>query len=115
MASDEKQLIKLFKQLAPSERETLLAFAEFLSSRSPKLTAPGPKPTPRHIPRPKEESVVAAIKRLSETYHMLDKPKLLNETSALMTQHIMQGRDLEEVIDEMEDIFRRHYEDWVNS
>lgn len=116
MASDEKRLLGLYKQLAPPEREQLQAFAEFLLSRaSSKVAKAGPRPTPKDIPRPKEESVVAAIKRLSETYHMLDRPKLLNETSVLMTQHLMQGRDLVEVIDEMEDIFQRHYDDWLNS
>lgn len=116
MATDEKRLLNLYKQLAKSERESLLAFAEFLSSRSSaKAETPGPRPTPKAIPRPKEESVVAAIKRLSDTYHMLEKPKLLNETSALMTQHLMQGRDLVEVIDEMEEIFRRHYDEWLSS
>jgi hypothetical protein len=41
---------------------------------------------------------------------MLDKAKMLNETSALMAQHIMQGRDAEEVIDELEQVFATHYE-----
>jgi hypothetical protein len=40
---------------------------------------------------------------------MLDKAKLLNETSALMAQHVMQGRPAEEVIDELEIVFEMHY------
>ena len=45
----------------------------------------------------------------------IDKPELLNETSVLMTQHVMQGRDIEEVIDELEVLFRRFYDELVNS
>jgi hypothetical protein len=35
---------------------------------------------------------------------------MLNETSVLMTQHVISGRDAAEVIDELEVLFRRHYE-----
>jgi hypothetical protein len=55
--------------------------------------------------------VVAAIKRLSQTYFMLDKTRMLGHTSGLMTQHIMAGREAREVIDELEAIFRREYEE----
>lgn len=65
---------------------------------------------PADIPRPESESVVAAIRRLSQTFPMLDKEALLHETSALMTAHLMQGRGAVEVIDELEIVFRRHYE-----
>ena len=41
---------------------------------------------------------------------MLDKAELLNETSVLMTQHIMQGRPADEVIDELEHVFLNHYQ-----
>jgi hypothetical protein len=54
--------------------------------------------------------VVKAIKRLSESYFMLDKDHMINETSALMAQHIMQGRAAAEVIDELEAVFSRHYQ-----
>ena len=65
---------------------------------------------PKEIPRPREESVVAAIRRLSETYYMIDKSVLLSETSGLMSAHIMQGRPAEAVIDELEALFSNHYE-----
>ena len=111
----EKTLLDRFNRLAAPEREMLLSFAEFLCARADGSEAADSKVSVelRFIPRPQQESVVAAIKRLSDTYHMLEKPKLLNETSVLMTQHVMQGRDLVEVIDEMEAIFRRHYEEWL--
>ncbi len=109
MTSTEKRLLRLFRGLADQERETLLAFAEFLSARA----APQPPselPTPKLIPRPDNESVVAAIKRLSASYSMLDKGRMLNDTSNLMTQHVMQGRPADKVVDELEEVFRRHYE-----
>lgn len=109
----EKKLLSHFKKLAASERESLLAFAEFLASRNTD-SLPEPVPEPQHRPRPENESVVAAIKRLSATYSMLDKPQLLNETSVLMTQHVMQGKEAEEVIEEMEALFDRFYRQLLN-
>ena len=41
---------------------------------------------------------------------MLDKATLLNDTSRLMTEHILQGRDKIEVIDELETLFLQHYQ-----
>ncbi|MEJ2686919.1 MAG: Crp/Fnr family transcriptional regulator [Gammaproteobacteria bacterium] len=123
MASVEERLVGLFRTLGAGDQATLLAFAEFLSSRSIGLgsTAPAPGdtdtavqertlPEPEPIPRPESESVVAAVKRLSRTYHMIEKRHMLNETSALVAQHVMQGRDAVEVIDELELVFQRRYE-----
>lgn len=105
MAKDDARLIQLFNRLPAAERETLLAFAEFLVARSGVPV----DVTPKSIERPVQESVVAAIKRLSASYHMLDRSKMLHETSGLMSEHLMQGRAAAEVIDELEDLFRRHY------
>ncbi len=103
----EQRLKKLFKQLGDQEQKTLLEFAEFLVSRSePEDTV---IPEPNFQPRPEDESVIRAVKRLSETYFMLDKDHILHETSALVSQHIMQGRAAEEVIDELEGVFSSHY------
>ena len=49
-------------------------------------------------------------KRLSSTYHMLDDPRLLNEASVLMSQHVMQGREAEHVIDDLQVLFNKFYE-----
>ncbi len=105
----ETQLLKLFRELSEGDRKTLLDLGEFLLSRevaedSDEIAAP------THIARPASESVVAAIKRLSESYSMLDKSTVLNETSSLMAQHIMQGRSAPDVIDELERVFREKYE-----
>ena len=109
----EKKLIRLFNSLASPERDMLMGFAEYLVTRA-KQQASAVKetlPKPLEIPRPESESVVAAIKRLSRSYHMLDDARLLNETSVLMSQHVMQGREAEHVIDELEQLFERFYEE----
>lgn len=113
-SAPERKLRKLFAALAPADRDTLLAFAEFLAAREAptdagSLGGAAAAPGPLDIPRPEEESVVGAIKRLSATYPMLDKDKVLHETAGLMAQHVMQGRDSAEVIDELEAVFERHY------
>jgi hypothetical protein len=41
---------------------------------------------------------------------MLNKDTMLHETSALVAQHLIQGRDAMEVIDELEEIFRQRYQ-----
>lgn len=108
MKKSEKQLLGFFRAMSEDDGKSLLAFAEFLALRSKPVDKE--VPPPEEIARPLEESVVAALKRLSASYHMLDKDKVFNETSVLMTQHIMQGREAKEVIDELETIFQHHYE-----
>jgi len=103
----EKRLVKLFKALPEAERQTLLQFAEFLAERT--AGQQPAMPEPKDIPRPEDESVIKAMRRLSATYHMLDKSRMLNETSSLMAEHVMGGRPAVEVIDELEILFERHY------
>ncbi|RMG56563.1 MAG: Crp/Fnr family transcriptional regulator [Gammaproteobacteria bacterium] len=103
----EQRLLKLFRKLDEEGQGTLLAFAEFLASRKDGEDAPAREPVsePLDIPRPKEESVPAAIRRLAQTYPMINRDSLFHQTSALMAQHVMQGRPAEEVIDELEALF----------
>jgi hypothetical protein len=109
----ERRLLRSFRMLVAADRETLLAFAEFLVQRDKVPSEPHPGPRdPAPLPRPIQESVVAAIKRLSKTYAMLDRGPMLNETSALMSAHVLQGRPAEEVIDDLEALFARHYRDY---
>lgn len=120
MSELEENLLKLFRALSVADQASLLAFAEFLHGRAgavPRVPVarepapvPEPIPEPIDIPRPEAESVVKAVKRLAQTYPMLDKSKMLNDTSALVMQHVIQGRDAVEVIDELEIVFQRHYE-----
>lgn len=108
----------LLEGLSAADQSAVINFAEFLSSRSGSLTVSAPPepelpveiPEPENIPRPEEEKVVAAVKRLSKTYFMLDKKAMLGETSDLVTQHIIQGRDVVDVIDELEDLFTQKYQ-----
>lgn len=118
MSTPEDRLLQMFRRLPPAEQGHLLSFAEFLASRSDMpipaataLAAPEPAtiPEPVAIPRPEQESVVKAVKRLAQTYPMLDKSKMLNDTSSLVMQHVIQGRAAVEVIDELEIVFQQHY------
>lgn len=108
-SDEERHLTRIFRRLTPEDRRTLLAFADFLAAR-PRVAAGDARAIePRPLPRPPEESVVAAIRRLSQVYFMLDRGPLLNETSTLMSAHILQGRPADAVIDELECLFARHY------
>lgn len=94
-------------------------FAQFLHGRAGVLLplptmcpAPVPElveiPEPLVIPRPEDKSVVKAVKRLAQTYPVFDTSKMLNDISTLVMQHVIQGRDAMEVIDELEIVFQRH-------
>lgn len=109
MSAGSKRLLDLFGQLAEEQQETLLAFAEFLVARPDLADEPEPS-EPRPIERPAEETVVMAIRRLTRTYPMLDRRKLFGEASRFMTEHALAGRPANEVIDELEAVFARHYE-----
>lgn len=104
------RVAEIAERLPEEQLHTLVQFAEFLLTQVPEQEADTPFPEPKSIPRPAQESVIKAMRRLSETYFMLDRGPLLNETSALMAQHVMQGRSAKEVIDELEAMFAAHYE-----
>lgn len=108
MKRDEKDLLKHFRALPPEQQETVIAFTEFLAGRFAETPREVGEPEP--IPRPEEEKVVQAIKRLRLTYPMLDHSKMLHELSDHMTQHLMMGKPAPEVIEEIENLFRRQYE-----
>jgi len=109
LSAEQRRLLRLFGALGPEDKASLTVFAEFLAHRS-RQEPPATEPVrPRDIPRPSRESVVAAIKRLSQTYFMLDRSAMLDQTSALMTAHVIQGRPAEQVIDDLEDLFSEQY------
>ena len=115
MATTEKYLYQLFGQLAAGDQATLLAFAEFLHERGSSgdaTTAGKPLeiPEPEQIERPTEETIVGCLKRLAMTYPMLDKKVMLEATSDLVATTIMKGGDTVGAINELERIFRIHYE-----
>jgi hypothetical protein len=107
----EKRLREILGELPEMPAVALLEYAEFLAAR---YSGPKEITAPLDIPRPEKESVVKAIKRLGATYPMIDRARMLNETSVLMTQHVIHGRDATEVIDELEVLFRRHYQTLVD-
>ena len=110
MKREEKQLLDLFERLAPEQQDKLIAFAEFLNGRAPD---PGNAAAgPVAIPRALGETVAMAIRRLTRTYPMLDRRKLMAEASQFMAQHALEGREAAEVIDELEVVFARHYEQY---
>lgn len=112
----EKKLLQQFRKLSEEQQKTLQDFAEFLASREDKIeVTPAKTLVPVAIPRPEKESVIKAIKRLTATYPMVEKEKVMNQTSSLMAQHIMQGRSAPEVIDELETLFKIHYEKLKNT
>ena len=115
-SAEQRRLLTLYNRLDSQDRAALFAFAEFLATRNPPESPAAeaslfdpPPAQPKQIPRPNQESVVAAIKRLSESYFMLDTKSLFNETTSLMTSHIMQGRAAVDVIDDLEHLFAERY------
>ena len=110
--SHTERLAAILAELPEDKRQALLEYAEFLRERHGR---PPVTPELLDIPRPDQESVIKAIQRLRATYPMLDPAKLLNETSALMGQHVTRGRGAGEVIDELEILFRTHYEKLVGN
>lgn len=122
-SAEERRMLKILRALTAEDRRTLIAFGEFLqgggAGADPADARPGaalePPPTPRHEPRPADETVIAAIKRLRRVYPMLDPGEMLHETSSLMAAHVLQGRDSGEVIDELETLFVAHYESWSSA
>ncbi len=103
----DKELQTAFEQLNRERQQQLLDFARFLLDQQGPLERVISEP--EQIPRPQQESVVAAMKRLNRTYPMLDKQHLLNEASSLMAEHMLQGRAAVEVIDELEAVFSKYY------
>ena len=81
MERDEAEaILSVLEQLSAVDRAAVRSFAQFLLHQargaSPPRTVPAVVPEPEAIPRPDNEKVVAAVKRLSKTYFMLDKTKM---------------------------------------
>lgn len=107
---EERRLIHLYRGLDETDRHALIAFAEFLTQRKGAAQMPQPPREPTPLARTKGETVIAAIRRLSLSYCMLDRGSMLHETAALMSAHVLKGRGAPEVIDDLEALFERHYQ-----
>ena len=115
MAITEKHLLQLFNDLAAGDQATLLAFAEFLHGRGTSRDGAAAQkpvmiPEPQNIARPEQETIVGCLKRLAQTYPMLDKSVMLKATSDLVATSIMKGGDTAVVINELEIIFQTQFE-----
>ena len=109
----QNKINDIYDALPSESQKTLMDFAEFLFQRDGNSE---PVATEKmDIPRPEKESVVAALKRLNQTYPMVEKKLVFHEASSLMTDHIMQGRDAVEVVDELEALFEKHYQEFLQS
>jgi len=110
--ASERRLLQAWRSLPEGSRASLLDYADFLLQRQTTAAAVAVVPQiPLDIPRPNEESVIKAVRRLKATYPMLDSDHgLLNEVSAQMTRHIIHGEKADSVIDQLEVIFRHKYD-----
>lgn len=98
---DETQLLAIARKLSPRRRAALVEYAQFLAGRDP-VPRPG---RAQPLPRPREESVVHAIKRLMKSYPHVDRSTLLDATSRCLASHMVDGQAASAVIDELEALF----------
>ncbi len=109
MNSRERRILRLLRGLDAPAQEQLLAFAEFLEARGRTQKPPRELVEPSILPPVAGESVVGAIKRLRQSYAMLEAKQLLGDTANLMSRHAVGGAPAEEVIAELEALFALHY------
>ena len=108
--NSKKKLRALLDTLSDAQVQSVLDFTSYLASSTSEQPATEAI-DPVDIPRPEKESVIEAIKRLKSTYPMLDPQAMLPQTADLLSQHVMQGRTAEQVIDDMESLFQSAYEE----
>lgn len=106
----ETTLAKRANALPDEAFDSLCEFAEFLAAKYP---APEIEQAYVPLPRPDGEAVIAAIKRLSKSYPMLDKASLFDQTSAAMSAHILQDVSAEKSIDKLETVFKEKYQAYL--
>lgn len=106
------RLDSLMKQLSATHQQSVIDFASYLVEQYPLESVNDEILEPQPVQRPADETVVGAIKRLKKTYYMLDTDGLLNKASALMGQHMLQGRESESVINDLQHLFESSYEDY---
>ncbi len=108
MTHDQKALLDIFDSLDENQQQSLLDFAAFLQSKANIQRRQVTEPIA--IPRPENETVVGAIKRMKQSYPMIDSMEVFAVASNLMTDHMVKGRDAEEVINEIEALFEDTYQ-----
>ena len=101
-------------QLGDEHRRAVVDYATFLVQQYNIENSVEAGLKPKAIGRPDSETVIAAIKRLKETYYMLESDSLLDETSSLMGQHVLRGREASVVINELQSLFEAKYEKYLH-
>ena len=107
-------MLDCFRRLSADRQSALLDYAQYLAGKEENSRQSNVSAVPLDIPRPDNESVIKAVRRLRETYPMLDQNRIFGDVSSLMTRHVMHGVSSVDIIDELEVIFRRHYETHVS-
>jgi len=107
MKGEERKLLQIFEQLVPEQQDKLMEFAEFLAVSDAGRDDPTAA-APEMLPRPADETVTMAIRRLVRAYPMLDRRRLMAEASRFLAEHALQGRAAGEVIDDLEAVFAAH-------
>jgi len=108
-----QDLTDLYEAMDDERKKSLSDFADFLYSQAEPVIVAKEILPPDDILRPEKETVVGAIKRLKVTYHMIESIAVFSDASSLMTDHMVKGRDVVEVIDEMEILFETAYKKLV--
>lgn len=102
-----QQLIELYESMDDERKRSLCDFSDYLYAQADPISKE--VPAPDEVPRPEAETVVGAVKRLKSSYHMIESMSVFSAASVLMTDHMVKGRDIVEVIDEMEVLFEEEY------
>lgn len=106
---NNQDLIDLYEAMDDERKKSLSDFADFLYAQADPVSKVIPQPEANA--RPGKETVVGAVKRLKAQYFMIESMKVFSAASALMTDHMVKGRDAVEVIDDMEVLFAKAYKD----
>jgi len=104
---NNQDLINLYEAMDDERKKSLCDFADFLYAQAEPVSKI--IPPPEDSTRPEKETVVGAVKRLKVQYFMVESMKVFSDASTLMTDHMVKGRDVIEVIDEMEILFADAY------
>ena len=130
MTEYEKRVLAALERLSEEQQRQLVDYAEFLVGRAggdPLAEVSGgdaggaDRPDEETAPRDPvpveaeaDEGPVKAIKRLRRTYPMLEAKDLLDETTTIMSKRYLQDKPEDQVIEELEEVFERHYRRYLD-
>ncbi len=115
-----EDITQLVRGLPEEAAQSVLEYAQFLANKQPQspaktaLVTGSPHSRPLDIERPAHESVVQAIQRLVNTYPMVDKDDVFEQTSNVMTAHLLQNLPASEAIDKLQLIFIENYAELID-